>query len=294
MILWRSKIMSDREPLHRKIRNDVISHTLWHFSGDKLLEFIADRWRSWLGALVVSAASILWAWLRGLPRLYLAIIGLAAFAVVLFLWDLIIARQRGDHAIRRASADSNPQKLGEIRFDYPGSPLDRWEFKSDDPQNTNKPQFAAPSERPGGITMFAAGSQHIDLRLDPHHKFATRLKFETKLSRDHPSESFAYIKALLTSPDGVTKSQVGWIACDIGAKSAAKHGPNEWIIYRQPGADGWAMFDLHLPKVIEESSFRREEGLEFRELLSFRLRGCVSVSPILLYRAERGKQTAAG
>jgi hypothetical protein len=45
--------------------------------------------------------------------------------------------------------------------------------------------------------------------------------------------SFVYAKVRLKAKDGVTGSKTGWIACDAGDRPPAKHGANEWIVYRK-------------------------------------------------------------
>jgi hypothetical protein len=44
--------MPDKSTLKDKIREEVISHAAWYFTGQKLLDFVQERWRAWLGALV--------------------------------------------------------------------------------------------------------------------------------------------------------------------------------------------------------------------------------------------------
>jgi|HubBroStandDraft_6_1064221.scaffolds.fasta_scaffold268699_1 hypothetical protein len=88
----------------------------------------------------------------------------------------------------------------------------------------------------------------------------------------------------VTSKDGRTISKVSWIACDVGNSRPGKHGQHEWIVCRTPLTDGWTPFDLSLREVIERLHFGQEEGLQFSELMSIRLRGSISVSPIGIYR----------
>lgn len=174
-------------------------------------------------------------------------------------------------------------RLGEVRFDYPGSPWDRWEFRSDNPQDVSPPRVSSSTGHAGGMVMTAPASHHLDLKPDPHQRVCNRLKFRLKLTRDCPG-SYVYLMVQVTSKDRKTAVKPAWIACDVGNKPPAKHGPSEWIIYGKPSANGWTEFDLRLPDVIGESCFGQEDGLEFGELLSVRLRGSVSVSPIELYR----------
>jgi hypothetical protein len=129
--------------------------------------------------------------------------------------------------------------------------------------------------------MIAPGSHHIDLPLDSSQRLCNRLRFETKPTKDCP-DSYAYANVRLIPKDRKTTAKSVWIACDVGDKTPAKHGPGECITYRAASPDGWATFDLSLPEEVQNSPFG-EEGLEFSELLGIRLRGSISVSPIELY-----------
>ena len=177
------------------------------------------------------------------------------------------------------------ERLDEIRFDRAGSPLDRWQFSSDDPKNPAPPAFSSPLECKGGLTMTAPGTHHIDLKLRLGHRACNRLRFRLKIAKNCP-ESYAYANFRAKSRDGKEKS--AWIACDVGNKPSEGRGPDECIIYREPSGDGWAVFDLGLPKEVQNSPLGLEHGLEFIDLQAIRLRGSVSVSPIELYREDGG------
>jgi hypothetical protein len=275
--------MSKKPSLRDKMRDDAISHTIWYFTGEKLLELIEQHWRMALGALFASAMTSALAYIKGLSRFQLGMIGMGTFVLVLFFWDLVIARQKAKVAgVKTSENEPFVEKLDEIRFDYPGSPMDRWEFTSDNPENQTPPVFSSPATRVGGLTMTAPSSHHIDLKLDPHQKVCNRIRFDMKLTRDS-SDSYVYIKVQMTSKYGKAVFKRGWIACDVGNKPASRHGPDEWIIYGKPSADGWTRFDLVLPEQVRDSAFGQEEGFEFSELLSIRIRGSVSVSTFSLY-----------
>jgi hypothetical protein len=278
--------MLGKSTLREKVREDAVSHTAWHFTGEKLLAFLERRWREWLWAAVVAAATTVGGYVRGLSRLKLTVAAIGAAAVVILVFDVIIAAKgRKVRTFRPPSAES-AEKLGEVRFDHPGSPLDEWVFSSDDPTNNSMPEFSAAVERPGGLKMVAPWTHHIDLKPEPHHKVCDRVRFAMKLSRDS-HESYAYAKILLRSKDGKEKPKTGWIACDVGNKPSAKHSVDEWIVYGRPLADGWTPFELNLRDEVEKSHFAREQGFDFGELLSVRLRGSISVSPIIFYRDAR-------
>jgi hypothetical protein len=170
--------------------------------------------------------------------------------------------------------------LSELRFDRPGSPMDQWHFTSDDATNKTAPIFSAPDESPGGLRMTAPGTHHIDLKVEAKEQRCNRLLFRTKPRGDCP-ESYVYANVRAASSDGKLAKAV-WIACDVGDKTPATHGPDECIIFRTQSPDGWATFDLSLPEEILRSPFGKQ-GLRFAELLGIRVRGSISVSPIGFY-----------
>src|SRR5271166_3060324 len=184
--------MPDKPRLQERIRDDTISHAAWHFTGDKILQWAEERWRGAIGSLILGAMASFWGYLKGLTRPQLIMVGMAVFAAIFFVWDMLTAR-RGSVSTRIAqpAAKSPVEELGEIRFDHPGSPLDRWDFASDNPQSNALPAFSAPLDRVGGLTMAAPSSHHIDLRLEPHYKVSDRIKFEMKLTKDS-RESYVY------------------------------------------------------------------------------------------------------
>jgi hypothetical protein len=277
--------MFGRSTLGEKVREDAVSHATWHFTGEKLLDFLERRWREWCWAAVVAAATTVWGHVRGLSRLKLTAAAIGAAAVVILVFDVVIAgRRRKIRTVGRSSTES-AEKLGDVRFDHPGSPLDEWVFSSDDPNNKLMPEFSAAVERPGGLKMVAPWSHHLDLKLEPHHKVCDRVRFAMKLSRDS-RESYVYAKILLRPRDGKAKPKTGWVACDVGNKPSVKYSVDEWVVYGRPLADGWTPFDLDLRDEVAKSHFSGEQGFDFGELLSVRLRGSISVSPITLYRAR--------
>jgi len=146
------------------------------------------------------------------------------------------------------------EKVGEIRFDRAGSPLDLWQFTSDDLNNIRPPTFACPLEYAGGLTMRAPGTHHIDLKLGLGHRSCNHLQFRMKLAGDCPG-SYFYASVRARSRDGNARSV--WIACDIGSEPPAPHGVDECIIYREPSSDGWATFDLGLLTTVHDAAFGR-------------------------------------
>jgi hypothetical protein len=172
---------------------------------------------------------------------------------------------------------STSKDMGAISFGYlPESPLlHRWRLVSKD-----KPfEASASRDRPAGLTVKAEDA--IDYDVEKYQRICNRVEFAAKLSE----HSYAYAKVQLVSRDGETVSRFGWIAVDVGDMPPRKVSRDEWVIYRKSNKDGWANFDLLLPEEVGRT-FGQTEGLQFSELLGFRLRGEVSISPISLFHVE--------
>ncbi len=182
----------------------------------------------------------------------------------------------------RAEIESPKQRrdrtseITEISFGYlPASLLDNG-WKPADSQVTPSLTCSSSSERPGGLTREAESSDALDFALEKHQRVSNHLRFEAKLF----DGAHVYARIQLIAKDG-RPSKAGWIACDVGNKPLGKRPGNEWVIYRLPQNTGWTLFDLSLPHEVRET-FGKDEGFEFGELLSLRLRGSLSVSPITL------------
>lgn len=169
-------------------------------------------------------------------------------------------------------------ELGQINFSYlPGSPLDNgWRLAD---KNTPAIRFSVPSDCNSGLEVRAEDA--IDYDVQKYQRVCNRVKFDAKL--DHGS--YVYARLQLVSKDGHSVSKQQWIACDIADKPPRQVSVDEWCIYRKPRNDGWTTFDLFLPDEVERT-FGRAKGLRLSAFLGIRLRGSVSVSPILLYRNE--------
>jgi hypothetical protein len=207
--------------------------------------------------------------------------GLGAVALVaLIRWT---RRFLAEHS--NAAKDHTPdvvrmpsKKMGKISFDYlPASPLDNgWRLALND-----KPlrQASASADRPGGLTIKIDDA--IDIDVEKYQRLCNRVLFSAKLSHD----SYAYAKVRLVSTNSQPTETDAWLACDIGDKPPRKVSSHEWVVCRKPGDGGWANFDLSLPNEVSQT-LGQAGDLRFSELLGFRLRGTLSISPIDLYRDD--------
>ena len=173
--------------------------------------------------------------------------------------------------------------MGRISFNYlPANPLAHgWRLAE-----PNKPSLTSsvPPDLPDGLSIQA--EEAIDCNVENHQKVCNRVEFSAKLS----ARSYVYAKVHLVSKDGHTVARDGWIACDVGNGPPRKVSRDEWVIMRYPRSDGWAEFDLLLPDEVSRT-FGHAEGLEFSQLLGFRLRGSLSISPIKLFSYDLSDTT---
>lgn len=172
------------------------------------------------------------------------------------------------------------EERGEIRFDYPPGPLERGWKCTLDPHEKTAPKFSPVPEYPGGISVAAPSSTHIDHDVEASQRACNGLRFDAKIAEG----SHVYARMQLISRDRPGASKPVWIAFAVGRRPGEMRPADEWVIYREPQRDGWARFNISLLEEVERSPFGQAQGLTFCELLSLRIRGSVSLSPIQLYR----------
>jgi hypothetical protein len=174
-------------------------------------------------------------------------------------------------------------EMGKISFNYlPASPLvNGWRLALKD-----KPllKISVPPDRSDGLTIQADDA--IDCDVEKYQRVCNRVEFAAKLCE----QSYAYARVRLVSRDRQSVSREAWITCDIGERPPRKESRDEWVIYRKPNNDGWTKFELLLPDEVSHT-FGQAEGLQFSELLGFRLRGSLSISPIKLYSDDSAEKT---
>ena len=168
--------------------------------------------------------------------------------------------------------------MGVVSFDYlPDSPLShRWRLATKDMRF----EASASKDRDGALMIKAADA--IDYDVEKYQKVCNRVQFSAKLSE----HTYVYVKIRFLAPDRGNEPDWGWIACDTGAGDhPRRESRNEWVIFRIPEKGGWTRFDLFLPDEVQRT-YGQVEVMQFRELLGFRLRGELSITPISLFRDE--------
>ena len=86
------------EPKSAKIREEIVHHTIWHFTGAQILELVQEevkkRWRQFVGCSVAGATASWLAHHWGLFEPWLVAVALISFVVVLFIWDMAAIAKR--------------------------------------------------------------------------------------------------------------------------------------------------------------------------------------------------------
>jgi hypothetical protein len=175
--------------------------------------------------------------------------------------------------------------MGTISFDYlPDSPLShQWELAKKDAR------FEASASKDRASVLTIEAEDAIDYPVEKYQRVRNRVRFSAKLSQ----RTYVYVKVQFRAPGMTHGPDWGWIACDTGVAEPRRESRDERVISRIPEKNGWTQFDLFLPDEVQRT-YGQVEVLDFKDLLGFRLRGELSISPILLFRDEiEGKVSRA-
>ena len=179
----------------------------------------------------------------------------------------------------QAEGEISSREFGEVSFKFlPAGLLDNG-WTPADPLVVASSRSFAPASWPGGLTREAKPEDAVDYALEKYQRVCNRLQFSARLA----DGAHVYAKVELAPKNDLKASRIGWIACDVGDRPPRKESGDEWVVFRTPRSDGWALFDLSLRDEVRRT-FGEAEGLEFIQLLGIRLRGSLSVSAIKLYR----------
>lgn len=186
--------------------------------------------------------------------------------------------------VKKLDRQRTARKIGEIRFDYlPDTPASHgWEIGLD--QGTPEPpSFSAVPDAPvpGSIAIQDHGSYFMDYAVDPHATFSDRVGVTVRYSKD----GVIYAKIRVESRDGA-KSKTVYLAEKIGSSRDRQFNEEEWQ-FSSPGDlldGGWVALTLSLSDQIT-TSFGRQ-GWVFDQLIGFRVRGSLGLSPLTLYKSS--------
>jgi len=181
-----------------------------------------------------------------------------------------------------SATDALEGKLGEIRFDYlPGEAPENhgWELALD--QGGPRPTCSLAADAPyGEKCLYVSGNGYrMDHALRPPESLCKRVEFLAKLT----STSVIYARVQMTSKD-TNRDRDGWIAHKFGeVATASPLDTVEWTL-AGPGEPtnqaGWSKLVWSLPEEVARTF--GNQGWAYERLLSIRLRGTLSISPISL------------
>lgn len=192
---------------------------------------------------------------------------------------------------RRFRKRSPPQEIrnvGQIRFDYlPGSPTDHgWTLHLENPAKT-PPTFCAPADAPvaGAICIESQARYFLEYELDESYAFANVIEYFAKPTRDGP----LYLKVRLTARDK-SNPTIAWLRHVVGKGNPSSVNPKEWTVeVNGPHAgNGWISLSLDLASEVAETFGK--QGFVFDKVLALRIRGSISLSPILFRHAETSQE----
>lgn len=241
----------------------------------------------WLSAL--AAVAVLAQFLGGaLVYLYkagtgLLAVGLSVVAVASFVLGFLLGR----HVARRRQGASHFTKIHEIKFDYlPSPPTEHgWELKvaaTESRTGGQEPEFALATDSriPGAIVIEPRGGYRLDYKVPDNESLANVIECEAKYK--HNAKIYAQVR--MTSRDRASQQRDGWLAFHIGEGAPKCFHEGEWHvpIQERPLEGGWVSLKLVLEDAVGRTFGRK--GYVYERLLTLRVRGQISLTPITLYR----------
>lgn len=168
-----------------------------------------------------------------------------------------------------------------IAFDYlPESPLVRG-WKTAYAFNNATPAFSpihANSET--CLNMIVGETFAMDYSIARNAQTSKRITLSVIY---HQENAMLFFEFKLKSENG--KPEFRWVKIEPGnlAPEITKDYPNEYTLYLQgtPQPEGWALLDVSLPDDVIKHTWLRD-GLHFEAIKRVRIRGSLSISPILL------------
>ncbi len=256
--------------LSKRLAGFITDHITWEF----LVFLLARPWTSGLAFFLAAGATVT-GWAHRLP-LYVrlpagVLLPLAGGALLI---SLSLKRER----------------ISEIRFDYlpERSPeQEGWQLVIG--QGANRPTISLAGDAPNADKcLYVRSNDHridsyaLDRRLELHESLCRVVEYSAKLT--DPETSVVYAHVRMASGDG-NGDKDGWIAhkCDTRSSARKEPYPEEWTV-TYPGKPlakpGWRSFKWSLPEEVART-FGTEGGWTYKRLLRVRLRGTLSVTPIL-------------
>jgi len=194
--------------------------------------------------------------------------------------------REGDSQNERPST-SEQVKTCEIRFEYlPGNLLDNGWVRAYPKDTDVRPKATIAPDAPiaGSIIIDAPDGHAYEYQLPINVRLSDRLKFAAKYS----STTMIFTWVELSSIDG-TQTVNKLIKYIVGKESP--HPTKGWEkleytlpIVGEPMINQWRRFDIDLPEAVARTWGR--DGLIFKGITGFRLRGSLGISPIEFYESR--------
>jgi hypothetical protein len=178
-----------------------------------------------------------------------------------------------------------------IPFDYaPDSPENHgWVLVLDDPDGPRKerPAFELVSDYQGSPALRIEPKEryYIDYQIEGEARSACKsVEFIAELEKD--SALYTQLNARRKVQSTPKAPWTVWLMFKVGTGGPYLHSkrPHECIVPVSPTplGEGWSLLRVSLPNQVENTPFG-EDGWEFAELVSLRVRGNISLSSITLY-----------
>jgi hypothetical protein len=172
------------------------------------------------------------------------------------------------------------QRIDEIRFDYlPDSPEKHgWRITENQPGLSPITTFASDGPTPACLSISDRGTYAMDFDVPPLGRLADTVKLSVKFLNN----SCFYLKIRISSRDH-SQSRQTWLRFVIGNRDPEKFNNSEWTIYvcGQLEESGWISLNIFIPTEVGKTF--GTEGWIFQELLGFRIRGSLSITPIAFH-----------
>lgn len=204
-----------------------------------------------------------------------------AFSAFLLGWFL----KRNKSNIGISPENRRLRRIGQIDFEYLPDPPNSngWQMGIEN-EAKQAPTFSSATDGPitGCLKIESKGQYYADYDVDPSGRLCDVVALAIKVK----THARIYLRIKVASRNG-QKSQHVWLAQSIGNRHPKRFNANEWEVFVSGEAldNGWTRLEISIPEQVEKTF--GNEGWVYKELLGFRLRGSLSISPLTLLQSGR-------
>jgi hypothetical protein len=275
-------------------------HLLWFLlllPGHLVRELLEDRFVGGLNGYIDKHSDTILSQLANIARFFLThpVSSAAIFAILIFVALLVHAYVETRPNTVQNPIDyvvAEPSRFGqtktyEIRFDYlPGNMLDNGWSRAYPKNATVKPTATIASDPPiaGSVDIDAPADHAYDHPLPVSAKLSNRLVFAAK----YTASTMIFTHVELSSADGTQRVRklIKYVVGDSPPHPTKgwEEGEYTFPIIGEPLKNQWRKFDIALPDVVARTWGKN--GLIFRGVTVFSLRGSLGISPIEFYESR--------